>query len=50
MSIMYHVATVLCPARATHGADLRAVCGRFHRNLDVCIHLEEQDLLLCLHK
>ncbi len=24
--------TVPCPARATHGADLRAVCGCFHRN------------------
>jgi hypothetical protein len=23
---------VPCLARATHGADLHAVCGRFHRN------------------
>ncbi len=39
---------VLCPARATHGADLHAVCGRFHRNrrcVYICTHLEEQNLV-----
>jgi hypothetical protein len=41
--ILEPCAMVPCPARATHGADLRAVCGCFHRNQLVCRHFEGQE-------